>query len=139
MFKENFTSLRKMLNISQETLAEKINVSRQTISKWETGESVPDIDKAIKLAEIFNVSLDDLINFKQTENSLKIPPKGKHAFGVVTVGDKGQITLPVKARKVFNINPGDNLILLGDEQKGIAVIKEEEFLKMIDALKGNTE
>ena len=99
----------------------------------------PDIDKAIKLAEIFNVSLDDLINFKQTENSLKIPPKGKHAFGVVTVGDKGQITLPVKARKVFNINPGDNLILLGDEQKGIAVIKEEEFLKMIEALKENTE
>ncbi len=83
--------------------------------------------------------MDDLINFKQTENSLKIPPKGKHAFGVVTVGDKGQITLPVKARKVFNINPGDNLILLGDEQKGIAVIKEEEFLKMIDALKGNIE
>lgn len=93
----------------------------------------------MKLAEIFNVSLDDLINFKQTENSLKIPPKGKHAFGVVTVGDKGQITLPVKARKVFNINPGDNLILLGDEQKGIAVIKEEEFLKMIEVFKGNTE
>ena len=93
----------------------------------------------MKLAEIFNVSLDDLINFKQTENSLKIPPKGKHAFGVVTVGDKGQITLPVKARKVFNINPGDNLILLGDEQKGIAVIKEEEFLKMIEVLKENTE
>ena len=93
----------------------------------------------MKLAEIFNVSLDDLINFKQTENSLRIPPKGKHAFGVVTVGDKGQITLPVKARKVFNINPGDNLILLGDEQKGIAVIKEEEFLKMIEALKENTE
>ena len=93
----------------------------------------------MKLAEIFNVSLDDLINFKQTENSLKIPPKGKHAFGVVTVGDKGQITLPVKARKVFNINPGDNLILLGDEQKGIAVIKEEEFLKIIEAFKGNTE
>lgn len=93
----------------------------------------------MKLAEIFNVSLDDLINFKQTENSLKIPPKGKHAFGVVTVGDKGQITLPIKARKVFNINPGDNLILLGDEQKGIAVIKEEEFLKMIEALKENTE
>ena len=93
----------------------------------------------MKLAEIFNVSLDDLINFKQTENSQRIPPKGKHAFGVVTVGDKGQITLPVKARKVFNINPGDNLILLGDEQKGIAVIKEEEFLKMMEALKENTE
>ena len=139
MFKENFISLRKILNISQETLAEKINVSRQTISKWETGESLPDIEKATKLARIFNVSLDDLINFKNTENNLPIPPKGKHAFGVVTVGDKGQITLPVKARKIFNINPGDNLILLGDEDQGIAVIKEENFLKMVQIIQGKTE
>ena len=139
MFKENFISLRKILNISQETLAEKINVSRQTISKWETGESLPDIEKATKLARIFNVSLDDLINFKSTENNPVVPPKGKHAFGVVTVGDKGQITLPVKARKIFNINSGDNLILLGDEDQGIAVIKEENFLKMVEIIQGKTE
>ncbi len=135
MFSENLIHLRKLKNISQEELAEKLNVSRQTISKWETGESLPDIEKTKLLAELFNVSIDDLVNFEQTSPSLGIPPKGKYAFGVVTVGEKGQITLPAKARKVFDINPGDNLILLGDELQGIAVIKEKNFLEFIEQIK----
>lgn len=135
MFSENLIHLRKLKNISQEELAEKLNVSRQTISKWETGESLPDIEKTKLLAELFNVSIDDLVNFEQTSPSLGIPPKGKYAFGVVTVGEKGQITLPAKARKVFDINPGDNLILLGDELQGIAVIKEKNFLELIEQIK----
>ena len=134
MFSENLIHLRKLKNISQEELAEKLNVSRQTISKWETGESLPDIEKTNLLAELFNVSIDDLVNFEQTSPSLGIPPKGKYAFGVVTVGEKGQITLPAKARKVFDINPGDNLILLGDELQGIAVIKEKNFLALIEQI-----
>ena len=134
MFSENLIHLRKLKNISQEELAEKLNVSRQTISKWETGESLPDIEKTKLLAELFNVSIDDLVNFEKTPHSLGIPPKGKYAFGVVTVGEKGQITLPAKARKVFDINPGDNLILLGDELQGIAVIKEKNFLALIEQI-----
>ena len=134
MFSENLIHLRKLKNISQEELAEKLNVSRQTISKWETGESLPDIEKTKLLAELFNVSIDDLVNFEKTFPSLGIPPKGKYAFGVVTVGEKGQITLPAKARKVFDINPGDNLILLGDELQGIAVIKEKNFLALIEQI-----
>lgn len=134
MFSENLISLRKLKNISQEELAEKLNVSRQTISKWETGESLPDIEKTKILAELFNVSIDDLVNFEKTPHSLGIPPKGKYAFGVVTVGEKGQITLPAKARKIFDINPGDNLILLGDETQGIGIIKEEDFLALVQHL-----
>lgn len=134
MFSENLIHLRKLKNISQEELAEKLNVSRQTISKWETGESLPDIEKTKLLAELFNVSIDDLVNFEKTSPSLGIPHKGKYAFGVVTVGEKGQITLPAKARKVFDINPGDNLILLGDELQGIAVIKEKNFLALIEQI-----
>ncbi|MCI5523912.1 MAG: helix-turn-helix domain-containing protein [Spirochaetia bacterium] len=136
MFSENLISLRKLKNISQEELAEKLNVSRQTISKWETGESLPDIEKTKILAELFNVSIDDLVNFEKTPHSLGIPPKGKYAFGVVTVGEKGQITLPAKARKIFDINPGDNLILLGDETQGIGIIKEEDFLALVQHLSG---
>lgn len=48
-----------------------------------------------------------------------VPPKGKYIFGMVKVGDKGQIVIPAKARKIFEINPGDNLIVLGDEGQGI--------------------
>lgn len=59
--------------------------------------------------------------------------KGKHLFGICKVGEKGQIVIPKEARKVFNINPGDSLVLLGDEKKGLALIKAEVF----DVVAGN--
>lgn len=55
-------SLRKMNNLSQEELAEKVGVTRQTISKWELEETAPDINQAVILSKIFKVSLDDLTN-----------------------------------------------------------------------------
>lgn len=131
MFKDNLIDLRKMNDMSQEELAEKLQISRQTVSKYETGESVPDIDKCKQIAEIFNVSIDDLVNYDKETNGLGVPPKGKHMFGIVKVGDKGQIVIPAKARKVFDINPGDRLIVLGDEAQGIAIIGEKDFLKMV--------
>lgn len=54
--------LRKKNNLSQESLAEKLNVARQTISKWELGETSPDLKQAKTLAKIFNVSLDELVD-----------------------------------------------------------------------------
>lgn len=54
--------LRKKNNITQEELAEKMNVARQTISKWELGETSPDLKQAASLSKIFNVSLDELVN-----------------------------------------------------------------------------
>ena len=131
MFKDNIIALRKMNGLSQEELADKINVSRQTLSKYETGESLPDVEKCKQIADVFEVSLDDLVNYDSKATGLGVPPKGKHMFGVVKVGDKGQIVIPAKARKVFQIKPGDNLIVLGDETSGIAIIKEEGFLNMM--------
>lgn len=55
-------NLRKNNNLSQEDLAEKIGVTRQTISKWELGETKPDIKQALELSKIFNISLDELAN-----------------------------------------------------------------------------
>ena len=130
MFADNLLQLRKMNHMSQEELAEKVNVSRQTLSKWETGESVPDIEKCKLLAEIFRVTLDDLVRYESTVDGLGVPPKGKYAFGLVTVGDKGQIVIPAKARKIFNIQAGDQLFVLGDEEQGLAIVKEEDFIKM---------
>ncbi|MCR5673588.1 MAG: helix-turn-helix domain-containing protein [Lachnospiraceae bacterium] len=134
-FADNLTMLRKMNDLSQEELAEKIGVSRQTLSKYETGESLPDIEKCKVLADFFSVSLDDLISYEHGDSDsmgLMIPPKGKHIFGMVKVGDKGQIVIPAKARKIFDINPGDNLIVLGDEGQGIAIIKEKGLLGLIN-------
>ena len=57
--------------------------------------------------------------------------EGKYIFGVVKVGDKGQIVIPRDARKIYDIKPGDALILLGD-QKGLAILKTEIFQNAID-------
>lgn len=136
MFSDNLTELRKLHNMSQEELAEKIGISRQTLSKYETGESLPDIEKCKILADVFGVSIDDLISYSRDQSmGLNVPPKGKHIFGMVKVGDKGQIVIPAKARKVFDIKPGDNLIVLGDEGQGIAIIKEKGLLDMIRTAK----
>ena len=126
MFHSNLVQLRKLNHMSQEQLAEKLDVSRQTLSKWETGESLPDIEKCKLLAELFGVTLDDLVRYESSEYfGLGVPPKGKHVFGLVTVGEKGQIVIPAKARKVFDIKAGDQLIVLGDEEHGIAIVKGE--------------
>lgn len=136
MFKDNLIQLRKMKKMTQEVLAEKVGVTRQAIAKWEAGETVPDLDKCRLLAQAFGVSLDDLANYEPEENmGLGLPPKGKHLFGIVTVGEKGQIVIPAKARKLFDISSGDRLVILGDEEQGLAIIKSEQFLGLVEAAK----
>lgn len=51
--------------------------------------------------------------------------QGKHIFGTARVGDKGQIVIPKQARALFGIQPGDTLLLLGDEESGIVITKPE--------------
>jgi AbrB family looped-hinge helix DNA binding protein len=54
-------------------------------------------------------------------------PDGKHIFGTVKVGERGQIVIPKEAREIFDIKPGDTLLVLGDEAQGIAIVKNEIF------------
>ena len=131
MFKDNLIHLRKINQLTQEDVADKVGVSRQAVAKWESGETVPDLEKCRLLAELFGVTLDDLANFEPEENfGIGVPPKGKHMFGLVTVGDKGQIVIPAKARKLFEISSGDQLVIVGDEGQGLAILKPEYFLSM---------
>ena len=137
MFGKNLIQLRKMRQLTQETLAEKIGVTRQAVAKWEAGNTVPDLQTGRRLAEVLNVTLDELVSF-ETENQLGLmmPPKGKHFFGIVTVGEKGQIIIPARARRLFDISPGDQMVVLGDEnQEGLAVIKADSFLTMADLIR----
>ena len=138
MFSDNLINLRKMHHLTQEDVAEKVGVTRQSVAKWESGESVPDLDKCRMLADLFRVSLDDLANYETEDNmGLSVPPRGKHLFGLVTVGDKGQIVIPAKARKIFGISPGDQLVILGDEGQGLAVLKTDSFLEIANAIRVN--
>jgi transcriptional regulator with XRE-family HTH domain len=58
---------RKQLNLSQEALSEKLNISRQSVSKWESDQATPDLEKLILLSQIFGVTLDDLVNDSKKE------------------------------------------------------------------------
>ena len=136
MFKDNLIQLRKLCNMTQEDVAEKVGVSRQAVAKWESGETAPDLERARLLAGAFGVSLDDLTNYEPEENmGLSVPPKGRHIFGVVSVGDKGQIVIPAKARKIFELGTGDQLVVLGKEGEGLALIKANDFLALADMIK----
>ena len=59
---ENIKRLRKQHNLSQEQLAEKLNVSRQSVSKWESGLAYPEMDKVLQICKMYNVNIDDLFN-----------------------------------------------------------------------------
>ena len=134
MISMNLKRLRKEHQYTQENVAEKINVSRQSIAKWENGESTPDIDTLIKLSKLYNVTLDNLVNHSEDKSGIGIPPKGKHFFGAVSVGERGQIVIPKEAREVFNINSGDKLLVLGDEERGIAIIHQRDLINFIDMI-----
>ena len=134
MISKSLQKLRKQKNLTQEALAEQVGVARQTIAKWETGESVPDLEMAAKLASVMEVSLDDLTNAPEYELDGHPGMRGKHMFGLVTVGDKGQIVIPVRARRVFHINPGDQLMVLGDENSGIALVNAQYFLEIAEGM-----
>jgi AbrB family looped-hinge helix DNA binding protein len=120
----NLKRLRNQHQYTQEMLAEKLDVSRQVIAKWERGDSTPDISLCVKLAELYDVTLDDLVNYNEEEAGLGVPPKGKHVFGAATVGERGQIVIPKKARELFHIEAGDTIIIVGDEERGLAIIPQ---------------
>ena len=134
----NLSTLRQLNQFSQEEVAERIGVSRQAVAKWEAGQSVPDILNCDALAKLYDVELDDLIHYDQEQTGKGIPPKGKHIFGTVRVGERGQIVLPKQAREVFRIKPGDRLIVLGDEEPehpGLALMREDFFLSIAQLFK----
>ena len=125
MIGKNIRYFRKLIGYTQEQLAETLNVSRQTIAKWENDEVTPNIEDCKRMQELFDISLDDLVREMTEEELLNVTPRGKHIFGMVTVGERGQVVLPKKCREIFQIKPGDKIIVLGDEQQGIAMIKAD--------------
>lgn len=132
----NIRVLRKKNKMSQEQLAERVHVSRQTVAKWENEEALPDIHKCKMLAELFQVTLDQLSGSMSEEEVEHLGPKGKQFFGVVKVGERGQIVIPKQAREMYQIHAGDKLVVLGeDATKGIAILKTDHFLEFADLIR----
>ena len=128
MLKENLIMLRNMHGISQEDISEKIGISRQAYAKWESGATVPDIEKCKRLADYYGVTVDSLLKTETEEKLGIIPPapKGKNIWGSVTVNERGQLVIPKAAREKFGLSGGQRLIVLSDEE-GIALIPAEVF------------
>ena len=135
MIGSNIQSRRKMVGLTQEQLAERLGVSRQTVTKWETGDSTPDLANAGALAEALDVSLDALVGYDPHGTMLPMPPRGKHLFGTVTVGERWQIVIPKQVRELFGIEAGDALLVLGDEEQGLAILKADEFMDRVSMLR----
>ena len=123
-FGQRFSRLRKQLGLKQETIAEKLNISAQAVSKWENDLSAPDISALPLLADILNVSLDELLGREVIQT--KVVPEGERKeinsmllkINVLSAdGDKIRVNLPVSIIKVCletgmklpNINGKDSL------------------------------
>lgn len=128
MLKENLALLRRMQGLSQEELSEKIGISRQAYAKWESGATVPDIEKCKRLADFYGVTIDSLLKQETEERLGTIPPapKGKNIWGSVSINERGQLVIPKAAREKFGLTGGQRLIVLSDEE-GIALVPAELF------------
>lgn len=81
------------------------------------------------------MTLDDLLHFDQRAAGLPVPPKGKHVFGTVQIGERGQIVIPKKARDILGFRQGDTLVVLGDSNpgtSGMALVHSDIFMSMVE-------
>lgn len=128
MLQDNLIMLRNMFGMSQEAIAEKIGISRQAYAKWESGATVPDIEKCKRLADFYDVTIDGLLK-NETEDKIGIippAPKGKNIWGSVTINERGQVVIPKAAREKFGWIGGQRMIVLSDDE-GVALIPAETF------------
>ena len=109
-----------------------IDHHRIEIEGLEMSRIQPDLGSCCALAELFRVSLDNLVRFDDQDTGLAVPPRGKHFFGSLTVGPEGQLFLPEKARLLFGIHTGDQLLLLGDEGRGLALLHQRDLIRFAE-------
>ena len=137
---KNLTYLRKSYHMSIEDVAEKIGVSRQAVSKWENGDSIPDIINCDALAALYDITVDDLLHFNGEERDIGIAPKGKYHFGTTVLGERGQVVIPKQARDLLRLEAGDTLVVLADEtpgSQGIALLPADSFMQAAKEIMDN--
>lgn len=125
---ENLRIMRQKYGYTLEALAEIIAVSRQTVAKWESGDSHPDIVNCLKLASLYKISLDELVNKPlMVLQKNDFSPEGGKICGVLDISDEGSITLPKPVMEMFDMKCGDKVLLLADKAQGLALVKCSQF------------
>ena len=125
---DNLKMMRNKYGYTLEGMAEIISVSRQTIAKWELGESYPDIINCQKLAALYKVSLDELVNKPLSEMAeAEFDCKNDRICGILDVKEDGTIRIPEPVLELFDIHTGEKVMLLADRRQGIALVKCSQF------------
>lgn len=125
---DNLRLMRNKCGYTMENLAEIISVSRQTIAKWEAEESYPDIVNCMKLASLYKVSLDELVNMPLRDIATEeFSAKDGRIGGTIQVSEESMIRIPKSIMEMFDIHPGEKVLLLADKNQGIALVKCSQF------------
>lgn len=113
--------------MTQEELAEKMNVSRQTVAKWEAGDSIPDIAKCSVLASIFNLYLDDIADmFIKRDDDRSMHPKNQYFLGISKIENR-TVVLPENAMEMYGFKEGDVILILGNSSQGISLVSKKNL------------
>ena len=125
---KKLTELRKHFSLSQEALAEKVGVSRQAISKWERGEASPDTDNLLSLSKIYNVSLDDLLGEKTSEEIISALSEKETAVNenITEEEEAGSIPFSKEKNEVFSEKDKSASYSKVSEEKGSFYREEAE-------------
>ena len=136
MLKDNLLMLRSIHGFSQEDVAERVGISRQAYAKWESGATIPDVEKCARLAHVYDTTVDALLRTEEMDDGRVLPPapKGKNIWGSVCVNERGQIVIPRAARDHFGLRAGQRLILGSDDDEGFVLIPAEIFERKIELM-----
>ena len=121
-FGTRLADIRKEHNMTQNDIADRLNISAQAVSKWENDMTMPDIDTLVKLSDIFDMSLDELVGKQKSEPTL-VPAEqrkdiNKMVFRIRVVshdGDQVRVNLPMAAVKIFINNDTANSVFVGNK------------------------
>ena len=125
---DNLILMRHQHGYTMEALAEIISVSRQTVAKWESGESYPDIMNCMKLATLYKITLDELVYKPLRDAQLnEFSTDGNKICGILYIAENSTIHLPDSLKEMFDMKTGDKVLLLADKREGIAIVKCSQF------------
>ncbi|MBO7700048.1 MAG: helix-turn-helix transcriptional regulator [Eubacteriaceae bacterium] len=119
---DNLRKLRQENGYSLEALAQIVDVSRQSVAKWEMGESVPDLGNCLKLASLYKVTLDELVSLPM-RSSGNVSDTGDKYYCSLPISEEHTIKIPEEVMRIFALETGDRLLMLADLNQGIALVK----------------
>lgn len=125
---DNLKLLRYKHDYTLEAIAEIISVSRQSVAKWEAGDSVPDVVNCIKLASLYKITLDELVNKPLTDAVAgTFAAKDDRICGVLEISPESTVRIPDPVMEMFDLRCGDRVLLLADRHQGLALVKCSKF------------